>query len=69
MDTTGNERPNTRPDDAAQVARRLEEVSARVKLELARDGFGPDARGRGFDPYDGRLGRTTRDIWGTRRRA
>jgi len=68
MDTTGEKHPNAAQNGAAPAARNLDEVRDRVRLELDRDGFS-DERGRGFDPYKGRLGRASRDIWGNRRRA
>jgi hypothetical protein len=40
-----------------------------VKVELVSASVGVRERGRGFNPYDGRLGRANRDVWGRRRRA
>jgi hypothetical protein len=68
-DTTVDERPAAPQNVAAPPQPRLDEVRDRVKVELVKDGFGPDERSRGFNPYDGRLGQTKRDVWGTRRRA
>ena len=67
MDTITDKRSSARKDAAAPVARRLDKVREQVKLELLKDGF--EERNRGFNPYDGRLGQTKPDIWGTRRRA
>jgi hypothetical protein len=50
---------------AASRLRCLDEVVSRVKLELERG----QERQRGANPYDSRLGRPNRDVWGTRRRA
>jgi hypothetical protein len=69
MDTT-SDAPRSGRSDAAEVPQqRLDEVVAVVRLELVNAGVGSDARTRGFNPYDGRLGRANRDLWGSRRRA
>ncbi len=67
MDTTGDKGSNATQGSAAPAARTLDEVRDRVRMELVRDGF-VDEPARGFDPYNGRFGRTTRDVWGNRRR-
>jgi len=54
---------------AAAAAPRLDAVLKVVKLELVSARLGGQERGRGFNPYDGRLGRTSRDPWSRRRRA
>jgi hypothetical protein len=48
---------------------RLDEVLKVVKLELVSASASLRERGRGFNPYDGRLGRSSRDVWGRRRRS
>jgi hypothetical protein len=48
---------------------RLDEVLKVVKMELVSGSTAVHERGRGFNPYDGRLGRDSRDVWGRRRRS
>jgi hypothetical protein len=60
---------STQSDSASAAPQRLEEVLKVVKLELVSASVGVRERGRGFNPYDGRLGRNNRDVWGKRRRA
>jgi len=66
MNKTRSEGPP--PAEEAGPRRRLDEVLEVVRVELVNAGLGGDER-RGFDPYNGRLGRTNRDIWGGRKRA
>jgi hypothetical protein len=41
------------------------EVLRDIKVALATgNNYGRQARQQGFDPYDSRLGRTPRDVWG-----
>jgi hypothetical protein len=43
------------------------EVLRDIKLALATgSNYGRNVRQQGFDPYDSRLGRTPRDVWGRR---
>jgi hypothetical protein len=56
-------------DDAAVRPARLNEVLKVVKTELVSVSVAGGERSRGFNPYDGQLGRTNRDLWGRRRRA
>jgi hypothetical protein len=66
-----------KPEDLAIEARdatitaepRLDAVLKVVKLELVSARVGGQERGRGFNPYDGRLGRASHDPWSRRRRA
>ncbi len=69
MDTTSETRQVERSDAAVAPPPRLHEVLKAVKLELVSASVGVRERGRGFNPYDGRLGRANRDVWGRRRRA
>ncbi|HEY6452916.1 MAG TPA: hypothetical protein VIX87_10005 [Steroidobacteraceae bacterium] len=48
---------------------RLGEVLKVIKLELVTLRLNGRERGRGFNPYDGQLGRASRDPWSRRRRA
>jgi hypothetical protein len=65
------------PDDtwrvlgSPQQPPRRDQVLKEVTLALVtNDGSGIAAHQRGgFDPYDSRLGRAQRDVWGQRRRA
>jgi hypothetical protein len=50
---------------AASSTQRFDEVLRQVKAEL----LSGHERRRGSNPYDSRLGRPSRDVWGTRRRA
>lgn len=59
----------TGADAIAHEAPRLDEVLKMVKLELVSARAGGQERSRGFNPYDGRLGRPSRDPWSRRRRA
>jgi len=56
-------------DDPAE-APKLQAVLQQVKLELVSARVsGRERGGKGFDPYDSRLGRPLRsDVWGRRRR-
>lgn len=54
---------------AATAAPRLDAVLKVIKLELVSARVGGQERGRGFNPYDGQLGRVSRDPWSRRRRA
>jgi hypothetical protein len=54
-------------EDAAAAPARLDEVLKIVKTELVSVSVAGRERGRGFNPYDGRLGRESRDVWGRRR--
>jgi hypothetical protein len=56
-------------EDAAVAPPRLDEVLKVVKMELVSANVGGRERGRGFNPYDGRLGRSSRDVWERQRRA
>lgn len=47
------------------VPNRLNEVVRQVKAEL----LSGHERRRGSNPYDSQLGRASRDVWGTRKRA
>jgi hypothetical protein len=51
---------------AAAAPARLDEVLKIVKTELVSVSVAGRERGRGFNPYDGRLGRANRDVWGRR---
>ena len=59
----------TEGEPAVADAPRLEAVLKVVKMELVSARVGGQERGRGFNPYDGNLGRTSRDPWSRRRRA
>jgi hypothetical protein len=56
------------PPRAPESPERLGEVLKMVKLELVSASVGARERGRGFNPYDGRLGSVREDLWGRRRR-
>jgi hypothetical protein len=56
-------------EDAVVTPARLNEVLKAVKTELVSVSVAGRERGRGFNPYDGQLGRTKQDLWGRRRRA
>lgn len=47
------------------VPHRLDEVVKQVKAEL----ISGHERRRGSNPYDSQLGRPSRDVWGSRKRA
>ena len=49
----------------APVPNRLDEVVKQLKAEL----LSGHERRRGANPYDSQLGRPSRDVWGTRKRA
>ena len=53
-------------EDPAVMPARLDEVLKIVKTELVSVSVAGRERGRGFNPYDGRLGRANRDVWGRR---
>jgi hypothetical protein len=72
MEIRSNWRQLEEAEEAAVPAappERLDEVLKVVKLELVSASAGLRERGRGFNPYDGRLGRASRDVWGRRRRS
>jgi hypothetical protein len=69
MDNTLDDRSIEAGEAAATAAPRLDAVLKVVKLELVSVRLGGQERGRGFNPYDGRLGRASRDPWSGRRRA
>jgi hypothetical protein len=59
----------SRPTEAAAPQRSREEVLRKVKLALATGAnYGREARQQGANPYDSRLGRPQRDIWGRGKR-
>jgi hypothetical protein len=68
MSNTPEDR-QTEGEAIAGAAPRLDEVLKMVKLELVSARVGGQERGRGFNPYDGRLGHASRDPWSRRRRA
>jgi hypothetical protein len=57
--------PATAKAAPAPVANRLDEVVKQLKAELVSG----HERRRGSNPYDCQLGRPSRDVWGTRKRA
>jgi hypothetical protein len=69
MSNTLDDRTIEAGDAAAAAAPRLEAVLKAIKLELVSARVGGQERGQGFNPYDGRLGRASRDPWSRRRRA
>jgi hypothetical protein len=57
------------PDQSAAQKRSREEVMREVKLAIAQNNnYGREARQQGSNPYDSRLGRPQRDIWGSHKR-
>jgi hypothetical protein len=69
MDKTSDDRSIESGEATAAAEPRLDAVLKTVKLELVSVRLGGQERGRGFNPYDGRLGRASRDPWSGRRRA
>jgi hypothetical protein len=49
--------------------RSRDEVLRDVRLAIAQNNnYGREARQRGFNPYDSKLGRPQRDVWASRKR-
>ena len=63
--TTATAAPAAAKAPPAPVPNRLHEVVMQLKAELASG----HERRRGSNPYDSQLGRPSRDVWGTRKRA
>lgn len=65
IDSRKEPTPAVKPDDR----RTREEVLRDVKLAIAQSSnYGREARAQGSNPYDSRLGRPQRDIWGGHKR-
>jgi hypothetical protein len=61
-------RDSERGPSTSQAASRREDVMQDIKLALVAAEITLDEPRRGFDPYNARLGRSPRDVWGRRYR-
>lgn len=64
MGKTSNSR-DLKLSEPVAYGRSRGEVLRDIKVALATgSNYGREARQQGFDPYDSRLGRTPRNVWG-----